>query len=346
MTNRPSRAIAALGALALLALAALAPRLSAADKFDAAAALARGHELAAHIVNNQPGPLWPLFAPSMREALKDSASFAGVLASISGLTGKVDSLLEESATEEDGALVYRATCRFHKQQEPWTLSIAFDDRARIIGMFVRPAAANAQKAYDSPHLGYVVRTPLRLPFRGEWTVVWGGREIAQNYHARTRDQRFALDVLVTRDGKSHAGEGTALKDYYCYGEPILAPADGRVVWLQDSLADNRPGKTDAAHPAGNAVILDHGNDEYSLLAHMQPRTIRFKLGERVREGEVLGLCGNSGNTSEPHLHYHLQDGPRFGDADGLPPRFLDVVVDGAHRDTAEVIQKQKVRRAK
>jgi len=336
------RTLLALAALAI-AIPLLAARPAAAQKFDTAAALARGHELAGYIVNNQPGPLWPHVGTRMREALRDSANMAAVLAGIHAQAGAVDSLLDESATEEGGAFVYRAVCRFAKAPEPLVVSVAFDDGGRIIGMFVKPAAAGAPTAYDSPHLDYVPRTPLRLPFRGEWTVFWGGREIAQNYHARTRDQRFALDVVITRDGRTHAGEGAELKDYYCYGEPILAPAAGTVVWLRDSLPDNRPGRTDPKNPAGNAVILDHGNREYSLLAHLQPRSLRVKLGGRVRAGDVIGRCGNSGNTSEPHLHYHLQDGPRFGDADGLPPRFLDLFVDGVKRDTAEVVKGQKVR---
>lgn len=340
-----SRRFAPLAALAV-AVPLATSCLADGGKFDASAALARGHEMAGYIVNNQPGPLWPHVGARMREALRDSANLATVLAGIRAQTGAVDSVLDESATDEGGAYTYRAVCRFAKAPEPLTVSVTFDHRGEIIGMFVRPSGAAAAKAYDSPHLAYEPRTPLRLPFRGEWTVFWGGRELAQNYHARTRDQRFALDLVITRDGRTHAGEGTELEDYYCYGEPILAPAAGTVVWLRDSLPDNRIGRTDPKNPAGNAVILDHGNREYSLLAHLQPRTLRVRLGERVRAGDEIGRCGNSGNTSEPHLHYHLQDGPKFGDADGLPPRFHDLVVDGAPRDTAEIVKGQKVRPAK
>jgi hypothetical protein len=332
-------------AAAAFALAAGFAGPAAAQKFDAAAALARGHEMASYIVNNQPGPLWPHIGARMREALRDSANMAAVLKGIREQTGAVDSVLDESAAEENGVFVYRAHCRFQKAPEPLTVSVTFDDKGRIIGMFVRPATALPQKAHDSPHLGYEPKTELRLPFRGEWTVIWGGRDIAQNYHARTRDQRFALDLVITKDGRSHAGEGTELKDYYCYGEPILAPAAGTVLWVRDSLPDNRPGRTDPKNPAGNAVMLDHGNREFSLFAHLQPRSLKVKAGQRVRAGDELGRCGNSGNTTEPHLHYHLQDGPKFGDADGLPPRFFDLFVDGAKRDTAEVVKGQKIRPA-
>ncbi len=340
------RRLAAPAVAAMLAVSILAPRPGAAVKFGVQEALARGHEYASHVVNNQPAPLWAAFSKRMAEAMGDSARFAATLASIQGLTGKADSVLDERASEQDGAYVYEADCRFAKQKEPWTVSIAFDDRARIVGLFVKPAVNAKPTAYASPNLDYVTKTPLRLPFRGEWTVFWGGRTIEQNYHARTRDQRFALDLVITRDGRTHSGDGANLEDYYCYGQPILAPADGRVVWLQDSLPDNRPGRMDPKHPAGNAVILDHGDHEYSLLAHLQPRTLAVRLGERVKAGDEIGRCGNSGNSSEPHLHYHLQDGPTFGDAEGLPPKFVDLFVDGVHVDSAEIVKGQQVRPGK
>jgi murein DD-endopeptidase MepM/ murein hydrolase activator NlpD len=332
------------GALALLALLVLAPALASGAKFDVNSAFARGHEVAAHVVKNEPGPIWPLFGAPMREMLKDSANFAQVLTSIARATGRFDSLLDENALEEKGAFTYRAECRFAKSPEPWTVSISFDDDGRIIGLFVRPTAGREDKPYASPHLDYVPRTALRLPFRGEWTVAWGGREIAQNDHARFRDQRFALDLLMTREGRTHEGDGTNLADYFCYGQPVLAPAAGTVAWLQDSLPDNRPGRADRQHPAGNCVMLDLGHGEYALIAHLQPRTLRVRKGDRVAADAEIGRCGNSGNTSEPHVHFHLQDGPKFGDADGLPVRFVDLFVDGVHADTAEIVRGQKVRR--
>jgi murein DD-endopeptidase MepM/ murein hydrolase activator NlpD len=149
-----------------------------------------------------------------------------------------------------------------------------------------------------------------------------------------------------RDGHTHTGEGTRCEDYYCYGQPILAPAAGSVVWTQDSLPDNPPGKMDPAHATGNSLILDHGNGEYSLFAHLQPGSLRVKVGDRVRADAELGRCGNSGNTTEPHLHYHLQNGPALFDADGLPVEFVDLAVNGKVVDRAEIVKGQVVRRAK
>jgi murein DD-endopeptidase MepM/ murein hydrolase activator NlpD len=76
------------------------------------------------------------------------------------------------------------------------------------------------------------------------------------------------------------------------------------------------------------VVIDHGNAEYSLLAHLQPHSLRVKPGQKVKRGDVLGLAGNSGNTSEPHLHVHLMNAPSMADADGLPMPFDDYLLDG------------------
>ena len=340
-----ARRTAALLVTLLLAAPIVASRLDAAGTFDSNAALARGKEAAGYIVNVQPGPLWPMLSPRMREAIHDSAGLARMLAGIQGQTGTLDSMSGERVEEESGLLVYKADCKFSKVPIPLVLSVSLDDEGRVAGMFVKQAGP-PPKAYDSPHLAYVTKTPLRLPFKGEWTVVWGGRTIEQNYHARTRDQRFALDLLIKRDGKSHSGDGSKLTDFYCYSQPVLSPAAGKIAWLRDSLPDNLPGGSDRKNPTGNAVIIDHGNNEYSLLAHMQPRSLKFKVGDKVKAGDVVGLCGNSGNTSEPHIHYHLQDTPVFHEGDGLPPKFHDLFVNDAHVDTAEVVQGQRIRPAK
>src|SRR3546814_13403251 len=79
--------------------------------------------------------------------------------------------------------------------------------------------------FRSPYLDYQTKARLRLPFEGEWYVVWGGHDIEQNYHAATPGQRFAYDLLKIVDGSSHRGDGSALEDYYCWNEKILAPAD-------------------------------------------------------------------------------------------------------------------------
>jgi murein DD-endopeptidase MepM/ murein hydrolase activator NlpD len=116
------------------------------------------------------------------------------------------------------------------------------------------------------------------------------------------------------------------------------------VWTCDSLPDQQPGSMDPAHPVGNGVIVDHGNGEFSLLAHMQPGSLRVKVGDAVDANAVLGLVGNSGNTTEPHIHYHLMDGPDMARAEGLPVRFREILVDGERMPWAEVVKGETIQR--
>jgi murein DD-endopeptidase MepM/ murein hydrolase activator NlpD len=327
-------------------VAGLAAAVAAhAAPFDADSARAKAHALTPHVARSEDAPLWREFDENMRAALKDSASFAATLRQIAGTTGALDSLLTESVSSpQAGVFVYQATCRFAKSATPLELIFAFDATGRVSGMLVRPPAGAPRKEYPSAFLDYRAKTRLRLPFRGEWTVFWGGRTLGQNYHAFTRDQRFALDVLIVRNGRTHDGDGKRCSDYYCYGQPVLAPAAGTIVWAQDSLPDQVPGQMDPAHATGNSLIIDHGNGEYSLIAHLQAGSMRCKVGEHVPADAELGRCGNSGNTTEPHIHYHLQNGPAPFDADGLPIEFVKLVVDDKPLDRAEIVKGQRARR--
>ena len=184
---------------------------------------------------------------------------------------------------------------------------------------------------------------LRLPFDGEWLVFWGGRTVEQNRHTLNQQQRFAYDIMVVDDGRSHRGTGAAVEDYYCWNKIIRAPAAGRVAAAIDGLADQKPGSMDTANLAGNHVMLDLGNNEYALLAHLRNGSVKVKLGASVRQGQPIGRCGNSGNTSEPHLHFHLQSSPRLGEGEGLPALFVDDVADGKPVARGEPTKGQVIR---
>ncbi|HET6462716.1 MAG TPA: M23 family metallopeptidase, partial [Candidatus Krumholzibacteria bacterium] len=201
-----------------------------------------------------------------------------------------------------------------------------------------------KKEFPTTKLDYITKTTLQLPFNGEWFVFWGGRTLAENYHASSRSQRFAYDMLIMKNGESHTGDGKKLTDYFSFGQDILAPAAGTVVWSCDSLPNNEIGQSNTTHPVGNGVVIDHGNGEFSLIAHLQPKSQKFKVGDKVQAGVVIGKCGNSGNTSEPHLHYHLQTGPDIMSAEGLPVVFTGLCVDGKKVDKAEPKKGQSVKR--
>ncbi len=187
------------------------------------------------------------------------------------------------------------------------LQLALDGRGSIASISLAPPTSLPR----DPHAGRNLRARLSLPFEGPWWVFWGGPTELQNYHVVAPDQRHAYDLVVWRNGGTHRGSGTRNADYWAWGKRVLAPAAGVVVEAVDGVRDNRPQVQveNRRDPAGNHVVLDLGKGEYALLAHLQKGSVRVRAGRRVRAGDVLGLTGNSGNSSEPHLHFHVQDRP-------------------------------------
>jgi hypothetical protein len=169
---------------------------------------------------------------------------------------------------------------------------------------------------------------LRLPFDGQWWVLWGGDTATMNYHVIAPDQRHAYDIVMWKDGSTHTGDGKKNEDYFCWGQPIVAPADATVTEVENGAPDNTPGVMDPEHKAGNHVVLDLGGGEYALIAHMQKGSVLVKVGDKVTRGQRLGLTGNSGNTTEPHVHFHVQDGPTLFEGAGVPVWFDGVCTDG------------------
>jgi len=164
---------------------------------------------------------------------------------------------------------------------------------------------------------------VRLPLDGPIVVGWGGDTVTTNYHAATPDQRWAYDLLVLP-----AGHGSAdLHSYGCYGLDVLAPAAGTVALVHDGEPDQDPSTfvPNMEAPAGNHVALKLDTGTYLLLAHLVPGSIAVAKGDAVAEGQVLGQCGNSGNTSEPHVHlHHVRQMPeQIGFGEGLPLYFRD-----------------------
>lgn len=205
-----------------------------------------------------------------------------------------------------------------------TASMALDDAGKLAGLTFVPRPPLP----PDPHADRPLRARLRLPFDGQWFVFWGGPSATVNYHVVAPDQRHAYDLVIWKDGGTHTGDGTRNEQYHCWGQPVLAPAAGTVVAVENGLPDNPPGKMDARAKAGNHVVLDLGDGAHALLAHLQQGSVAVRLGDRVTAGQRLGLTGNSGNTSEPHLHLHLQDGPTLFRGAGLPVWFDDACVDG------------------
>jgi murein DD-endopeptidase len=174
---------------------------------------------------------------------------------------------------------------------------------------------------------------LGPPLRGEGWLTGNGPD-PQTGHRRALvpvegnpaiAQRFAIDyVKMDESGRRFVGDSLKNESYYAEGNDALAVADGIVVSVKDGIPENIPGPASRAVPitletvGGNFVILDIGQQRYAFYAHLKPGSLRVRPGDRVRKGQVVGLVGNSGNSTEPHLHFHLMDGTSPLGSEGIP----------------------------
>lgn len=190
-----------------------------------------------------------------------------------------------------------------------------------------------------------------FPLRGVWYAGWGA-----SFHTGHRwaiPEEFALDIAkIGESGLSHKGDGTRFNDYYAYGADVLAAANGRVTSVasdqpEDPSAMQLPNESQEAYftrlqkeqaerlakgltaIAGNYVMIDHGKNEYSLYAHLQPGSVRVHIGDQVKAGDVIGKLGSSGNSTEPHLHFHVCDKPDPLMCAGIPVNFSNITIQWA-----------------
>lgn len=170
---------------------------------------------------------------------------------------------------------------------------------------------------------YAVR--LHAPFLGTWVCAQG----VDGALTHRGMWRHAFDFEV-RDGEERAfrNQGRTVQDYLCYRLPVLAPADATVVKVVDGVPDNPIGEVNLRDNWGNAVVLYVGPNLYALLCHLAPGSIKVREGQIVRQGEQLALCGSSGRSPTPHLHFQLQATARLG-APTLAIELHDVVSEQA-----------------
>lgn len=189
---------------------------------------------------------------------------------------------------------------------------------------------------------YKTKTNLILPFKGTYLVSNGGRDASTNNHFRPADQGPQNQLYAYDFRTENTGKEKTLEDYPIFGTEILAPGDGVIAQVVDGSFDVLVGERDRSVGVGNAVIIDHKNGECSLICHFKHNSIKVKVGDKVKQGDVLGLCGNTGNTTQPHIHFNLQDGPRMHNSKALPAQFSKILVDGVEKNHFEPIRGQKV----
>ncbi len=219
-----------------------------------------------------------------------------------------------------------------------SLQISADDNNAITGVYA--------KAYESDTLTQPAIkqniTVMHLPFKGQWTVFWGGDTKELNYHTAVRFQKNAFDIVINKDGHSFKSDGKRNEDYYAFGQQIIAPCDGEVVLSVDGVKDNIPGVLNPLYTPGNSVLLKTKNNEFILFAHFKQHSVKVKQGDVVKQGQLLGLCGNSGNSSEPHLHFHIQNVEDFSQATGVKCYFNKLEVNGVIKTNYSPIKGDRI----
>ncbi|MCL2519673.1 MAG: M23 family metallopeptidase [Spirochaetaceae bacterium] len=168
-----------------------------------------------------------------------------------------------------------------------------------------------------------------LPFEDEWLVVNGGIDKENSHSWDIQAQRYAYDFFITdKHCNSYKENKYKLENYYCYNQPILAPADGVVVEIGNRCRESnimRFSLLDAYKKdiRGNYIVIKH-EDEYSLIAHIIKDSFNVKVGEAVKRGQLIAKCGNSGNSSEPHIHFQVAAGSSFFASNSLKINFKNI----------------------
>lgn len=274
--------------------------------------------------------IFELFSPEMKEALPKHST-VDFLSGLMESSGKIVS--QEFMRYQSTYALYKSN--FEKGIIQMAISV--DSDTMINGLFAKP--------YEPEAIPLMVRnaSEMILPFHGEWTVFWGGDTKELNYHIQSRYQKNAFDwVIMDPEGKTYKNEGLKNEDYYAFGKKIIAPCNAEVVLAVDGVKENKPGEMNPAFVPGNTVILKTENDEYLFFAHFKQNTIQVKEGDTVKTGQLLGLCGNTGNSSEAHLHFHIMDRENINEAIGVKCYFHRIEVNGEIKTDHSPIKNEKI----
>jgi murein DD-endopeptidase MepM/ murein hydrolase activator NlpD len=276
--------------------------------------------------------IFELFSAEMKSALpiEKTTDFIKGLKTQAGKIEKREFIKYENGTY--------ASYKTNFERALFSVNISLNKSVKINGLFVKPF-----KESNLPKLERNT-TEMILPFKEEWTVFWGGDTKELNYHVESEAQKNAFDIVITdKNGKSFKTDGKTNEDYYAFGKELIAPCDAEVVLSVDGIKDNIPGELNPIYIPGNTVILKTKNDEFLFFAHFKQNSIFVKQGQKVKQGELLGLCGNSGNSSEAHLHFHIQNIEDMNKATGAKSYFSEIFVNGKLNKDYSPIKGEKVK---
>ena len=213
---------------------------------------------------------------------------------------------------------------------------------------VRVLARNAEyeeltAVTSIPVKKYIANNEYQFPVAGRWYL--SSSSSIRSHHRARPAHEFALDLMkIGADGKSFRTDGSSPADYFAYGEPVYAVADGKVIATEGEIPDTEMPKPDEPRnefarrvlgamwdedpsgriAGGNFVVIEHSGSEYSNYVHLRPDSLQVNVGDLVQQGQQIGQVGISGDGFEPHLHFSVSDTPELNYGHGLPITFRNV----------------------
>ncbi len=265
---------------------------------------------------NKTDSIFAMFSVEMQKALPINKT----IEFITGLNLQVGKITKRQFVKYNSSY---ASYKTNFEKGLFDVNISVDINSKINGLYVEP-----YKEENLPRLSRN-KSKLQLPIKGEWTVYWGGDTKESNYHVESQAQKHAFDIMITDSyGSTHKSEGKVNEDFYAFGKEIFAPCDGQIVLVVDGVKDNKVGEMNTFNVGGNMIILKTAQNEYIVFCHFKHQSLKVKEGQQIKQGQLLGLCGNSGNSSEPHLHFHIQNVENMNYATGIKCYFDKLKVNG------------------
>lgn len=293
-----------------------------------AAAQSRAKQVADMYTRGDLAGLWTLFSADLKKQWGTPANFTAANRRILAQVGTQKRVVQDSAFPDmvKPATFYVRVSEFSKVPTNVVLFTNITEQGEVATF----RAAPEPKIPESPLASYKDAVKLKLPFTGEWFVYQGGRNIVTNSHVTDEDTQFQLDFALLHNYRPFKTDGSKNEDYYCFGQPILAPADGTAVKVVDGIADHDPGKpvSDALTQLGNYVMIAHSKNEISMFLRVKDGSINVKRDDKVKQGDVIAECGNSGASPAPLVQYRLLNSRGFPMPKTLPVQFVDYFADG------------------
>jgi hypothetical protein len=304
------------------------------------AAEERARQLFEMFKAGQGSAIWATYPADNRKSAENGKKFAATLAQLKTKLGPETKVVAENTAPYllKRVTVYSRLSEFANAKVQVATVVMVNENGDTDGFTVRPLSSPP----EGHNAGYKDTARLKLPFSGEWLVYQGGHGVFNNAYQMTDDRQFAIDFVLLKNGNPFEGDATRNEQFYCFGQPVLAPADGRVVRVVNDIGDNAPGKPSPDAPNGNMILIAHSNNEYSLLTNLKQNSVKLKHDDMVKQGDPVGECGNSGASVAPRVHYQLQNSAGFPTTESLPAQFVDYIADGKPVPLGEVERGQMV----